>query len=125
MTPISDVPLNSLTWLAGSLACFALCYRSYTQYRHSANELSKYLACFSLAMAIGQALLAIPAFITLNVGILRTTYQAGELFIYMSMVAQAAIAVEIVPVGNDNSNSYNRVTFLALLVAPFYIASEQ
>lgn len=91
MTPLSDVPLNSLTWLTGSLACFALCYRSYTQYRHSANELPKYLACFSLAMGIGQGLLAIPAFITLNVGVLRTTYQAGELFVYISMVAQAAI----------------------------------
>jgi hypothetical protein len=91
MTPLSDVPLNSLTWLAGSLACFALCYRSFTQYRHSANELSKYLACFSLAMGIGQAFLAVPAFFTLNVGVLRSTYQTGELFIYISIVAQAAI----------------------------------
>jgi hypothetical protein len=91
MTELSAVPLNSLTWLAGSLACFALCYRSFTQYRHSANELSKYLTCFSLAMGIGQAILAIPSFITLDLHVLHISYQAGELFIYISMVAQAAI----------------------------------
>lgn len=91
MTALSDVPLNSLTWLVGSLACFALSYRSFMQYRHSANELSKYLVCFSLAMGIGQALLSIPSFITLNAGVLRTTYVGGEFFVYMSVVAQAAI----------------------------------
>ena len=85
------MPLNSFTWLVGSLACFALYYRSFINYRRSANELSKYLAWFALTMGCGQALLAVPSFFTLDVGILRTTYLIGELFVYMSAIAQAAI----------------------------------
>jgi hypothetical protein len=91
MTPLSAVPLNSWTWLLGTLACFALAYRSYASYRRTANELSKYLAWFGLNMGIGQAFLAVPSFLTLDIGTLRTLYLAGEVFVYMSAVAQAAI----------------------------------
>jgi hypothetical protein len=91
MTPLSAIPLNSWTWLVGALACFALYYRSFVNYRRSANELSKYLAYFALTMGCGQALLAVPSFLTLDVSILRATYLAGEFFIYASGVAQAAI----------------------------------
>lgn len=91
MVPLSEVPFNSIVWLMGSLACFMLCYRSFTNYRVSKNELSKYLAWFGLLMGIGQAFLAVPAFFTLNTDTLRTTYLIGEFFVYSSAVAQAAI----------------------------------
>jgi hypothetical protein len=66
-------------------------YRSLVSYRASANELSKYIAWFGLLMCIGQAWLALPGFFTLDIGSLRVTYLIGELFIYSSAVAQAAI----------------------------------
>lgn len=91
MVPLSQVPLNSVTWLVGALACFVLSYRSYVSYRRSANELSKYLAWFGVLMGCGQSLLAIPAFFTLDPDSLRVTYLIGEFFIYSSAVAQAAI----------------------------------
>jgi hypothetical protein len=91
MVSLPAIPLNSIVWAMGSLACFMLCYRSYASYRTSKNELSKYLAWFGLLMGIGQALLAVPAFFTLDSDILRTTYLMGEFFIYCSAVAQAAI----------------------------------
>jgi hypothetical protein len=91
MVALSEVPLNSEVWLLGAAACFMLCYRSFANYRRSANELSKYLAWFGVLMGCGQSLLAIPAFFTLDPGSLRTTYLSGEFFIYSSSVAQAAI----------------------------------
>ncbi len=75
----------------GSLACYMLFYRSITSYRVSRNELSKYVAWFGLSMGIGQSLLAMPAFFTLNPDTLRTTYLIGEFFIYCSAVAQSAV----------------------------------
>lgn len=68
-----------------------LFYRTYASYRLSRNELPKYLAWFGLLMGTGQALLALPAFFTLDPGTLRTTYLTAEVFIYASAVAQAAI----------------------------------
>jgi hypothetical protein len=91
MVALSAVPLNSVTWLMGSIACLLLGYRSYATYRVSKNELSKYLTWFGLLMGIGQAGLAVPAFFTLDTGTLRTAYLAAEFFIYSSLVAQAAI----------------------------------
>lgn len=91
MVALSTVPLNSVAWLMGSIACLLLGYRSYATYRLSRNELSKYLTWFGLLMGIGQAGLAVPAFFTLDTGTLRTTYLAAEFFIYSSLVAQAAI----------------------------------
>lgn len=91
MVALSAVPFNSFVWLAGSLACFMLCYRSYATYRISKNELSKYLSWFGLFMGTGQVMLAVPSFFTLDPGVLRTTYLIGEFFIYASGVAQAAI----------------------------------
>jgi hypothetical protein len=92
MTPLSTIPLNSWTWLLGSLACFMLCYRSYNSYKISKSELSKYIALFGLLMGFGQAWLAVPSFFSLDTNILGVTYRIGELFIYSSAVAQAAIA---------------------------------
>lgn len=91
MVALSEVPFNSFVWLMGSLACFMLCYRSFASYRRSKNELSKYLAWFGLLMGIGQAWLAVPPFFTLDPEILRKTYLAGELIIYSSAIAQAAV----------------------------------
>jgi hypothetical protein len=90
VTP-SEIPLNSITWSMGSLACFMLFYRSYTSYHVSRNELSKYIAWFGLLMGIGQAWLAVPPFFTLDPGTLRASFLAGEFFIYGSAVAQAAV----------------------------------
>jgi hypothetical protein len=75
----------------GSLACYMLGYRSWSSYRVSRNELSKYLAWFGLLMGLGQSMLAFPAFFTADPAALRTTYLIGELFVYCSAVAQAAI----------------------------------
>jgi hypothetical protein len=91
MVAPSDIPLNSITWFMGALACFMLCYRSFTSYRVSRNELSKYVGWFGLFMGIGQSLLALPAFFTLNPDTLRSTYLIGEFFIYCSAVAQAGV----------------------------------
>ena len=91
MISLSSVPLNSYAWLMGSIACYMLFYRSYVNYHNSKNELSKYLAWFGLLMGTGQALLALPAFFTLNTDTLRITYLIGELAIYASAVAQAAV----------------------------------
>jgi hypothetical protein len=91
MVSLSDVPLNSITWLIGALACFALGYRSLVNYRRSRNELSKYLTWFGFLMGIGQAWLALPSFFTLDPDVLQTTYLIGELWIYASAVAQAGI----------------------------------
>lgn len=91
MTALPDIPLNSIVWAMGALACFMLGYRSYATYRISKNELSKYLALFAFLMSLGQSWLAVPSFFTLDPGILRTTYLIGEAFIYLSMVAQAAV----------------------------------
>jgi hypothetical protein len=91
MVALAEVPFNSVVWLLGCLACFLLCYRSYTTYRISRTELSKYLALFGLLMGIGQAFLAIPSFFTLDPEVLHTGYLIGEFFIYGSAVAQAAI----------------------------------
>ena len=91
MVAPSDIPLNSITWFMGALACFMLCYRSFTSYHVSKNELSKYVGWFGLFMGIGQSLLAVPAFFTLNPDTLRTTYLIGEFFIYCSAVAQSAV----------------------------------
>ncbi len=68
-----------------------LFYRSYASYRTSKNELSKYLAWFGLLMGTGQALFAVPTFFTLDSATLRTMYLSGELFVYGSAIAQAAI----------------------------------
>jgi hypothetical protein len=113
MTPLSAVPLNSWTWLVGSAACFVLGYRSFVQYRHSANELARYLTYFALAMGCGQGLLAVPAFITLDIGVLRTTYLAGEFFIYLSAVAQAAIVWCLI---------LRRITSLKTVTIPIAVA---
>lgn len=91
MVMLSEVPLNSITWLMGTLACFMLGYRSLTNYRRSKNELSKYLAWFGFLMGVGQFFLAVPSFFTLDLDILRTGYIIGEAWIYGSAVAQAAI----------------------------------
>ncbi len=91
MVVLSEVPFNSFVWLIGSAACFMLCFRSYASYRTSKNELSKYVAWFGIFMGIGQALLAVPAFFTLDTDTLRTTYLMGESAIYGSAVAQAAV----------------------------------
>lgn len=91
MVALADVPFNSFVWAMGSVACLMLFYRSYTNYRRSKNELSRYLAWFGLLMGAGQALLAVPSFFTLDAGILRTTYLMAEFLIYSSAVAQAAI----------------------------------
>ncbi|HEX5743882.1 MAG TPA: hypothetical protein VFX84_00300 [Candidatus Saccharimonadales bacterium] len=91
MIALSEIPLNSIVWSMGSMACFMLCYRSFISYRSSRNELSKYLTWFGLLMGIGLALLAVPAFFTSDTAALRTAYLAGEFFIYGSAVAQAAI----------------------------------
>lgn len=91
MVALSEVPLNSLTWSAGTLACFALGYRSLVSYRRSANELTKYIAWFGLIMGVAQALFALPPLFTLDPATLRTIYLIVELVVYMSSVAQAAI----------------------------------
>src|SRR6185312_2159583 len=91
MTALSDIPLNSIVWCMGALACFMLSYRSYATYHVSKNELSKYLTWFAFLMAIGQSWLALPSLFTLDPDTLRTTYLIGEFFIYLSMVAQAAV----------------------------------
>lgn len=91
MVALSDVPFNSFVWLMGSIACFVLFYRSYASYHSSKNELSKYLAWFGLLMGMGQALLALPPFFTLDTDTLRQTYLIGEFLIYCSAVAQSAV----------------------------------
>ncbi len=91
MITLSAIPLNSIVWTMGSLACYMLGYRSYVSYRASKNELSKYLAWFGLLMGMGQTMLALPAFFTTDITTLRTTYLIGEFFIYGSAIAQAAI----------------------------------
>ena len=80
-----------MTWAAGTMACLVLSYRSFTSYRRSANELSKYIAWFGLIMGIAQALFAIPPLFTLDPGALRIFYIVVELFVYASATAQAAI----------------------------------
>ncbi|HZL08046.1 MAG TPA: hypothetical protein VFC50_02540 [Candidatus Dormibacteraeota bacterium] len=91
MVALSDIPLNSLTWSVGTVACLVLSYRSFASYRRSANELSKYIAWFGLIMGIAQGLFAIPPLFTLDLGTLRIVYILVELFVYISAVAQAAI----------------------------------
>jgi hypothetical protein len=91
MTPLSAIPLNSFVWLLGAAACFVLSYRSFVSYRSSTNELSKYIAWFSILIGLGQSILAVPTFFTLDPHILRVTYLMAEFFIYSSAVAQAAI----------------------------------
>lgn len=90
MVALSDVPINSLTWLMGSLASLTLSYRSLTSYRIFKNELSKYIGWFGLLVGTGLVLLAVPAFFTLDTSTLRITYLAGEFFVYSAAVAQAA-----------------------------------
>lgn len=91
MVALSEVPLNSLTWSVGTIACLVLSYKSFASYRRSANELSKYVAWFGLIMGIAQGLFAIPPLFTLNTGTLREVYVIVEFFVYISAVAQAAI----------------------------------
>jgi len=91
MVALSDVPLNSVTWAAGTMACFALGYRSLVSYRRSANELTKYIALFGLVMGMAQALFALPPILTSDPSSLRTIYLIVELLVYTSAVAQAAI----------------------------------
>lgn len=91
MVQLSEVPLNSYTWLAGSVACMMLFYRSYANYRISKNELSKYLAWFGILMGAGQATLSLPGFFTTDIDTLHSAYLIGEALIYSSAVAQAAV----------------------------------
>lgn len=91
MVTLAEVPVNSLTWMMGTLSSLALGYRSFVNFHTSRNELSKYLGWFGVFVGLGLAFLAVPSFFTLNTETLRLTYLAGEFFIYGSAVAQVGV----------------------------------
>jgi hypothetical protein len=91
MTPLNAIPIDSISWLIGSAAVLILGGRSFLSYRHSRDELSKYMAWFALVMSAALAALSVPSFFTLDIGTLCAWVLVGEGFFYVSMIAQAAM----------------------------------
>lgn len=91
MTPLSEVPINSLAWTFGLAACLALGIRSFIVYRRSYSQLTKYICWFFMIMAVCLAFFGPPAFFTLDVDTLHNTYIIGEVFMYLGFIPQAAI----------------------------------
>src|SRR5680860_221211 len=86
-----DIPINSFSWLIGAIACFALGIRSLMAYRNSYNLLTKYICIFSLIMGGALLCFSAPTLFTLNTDTLRYAWVMGELLVYASLAAQAAI----------------------------------
>ena len=87
----TEIPINSLSWLFGSAACFALGVKSFLAYRDSFNQLTKYICWFSLIMAVALLCFSIPPLFTLDPDKLRYAWIIGELLVYISLIPQAAI----------------------------------
>jgi hypothetical protein len=91
-----ELPINSLSWLFGSAACFALGIKSYLAYRGSFNHLTKYIAWFSLIMSLALACFAIPPMFISDLDSLRYAWVIGEFLVYASLIPQAAILWSLV-----------------------------
>ncbi len=91
MTPLSDIPLDSVSFLIGAVACLVLGGKSLWRYRSSRDDLSKYMTWFALLMGMALAMFSAAAFFTLNESTLLFWSVAGEFPFFGAMVAQAAI----------------------------------
>jgi hypothetical protein len=91
MTPLTEIPINSLAWMFGTAACLALGIRSLIIYRRSNSQLTKYLCWFFLLISISLVFFGFPALFTLDEGILHLSYVIGEFFMYIGFIAQAAV----------------------------------
>ncbi len=91
MTALTDIPIDSISFLIGALACLVLGGKSLSRYRRSRDQLSKYMAWFALLTGIALAMFSMPSFFTLNPTALLFWGVAGEFPFFGGMVAQAAI----------------------------------
>lgn len=91
MTALTDLPLDSISWQIGAVACLALGFKSLGRYRRSRDQLSKYMAWFALLTGIALAMFGFPSWFTLDTAALLVWGLVGEFFFFGGMVAQAAI----------------------------------
>jgi hypothetical protein len=87
----ADIPINSISWLFGALACFALGIKSLLAYRKSYNLLTKYIAWFGMIMGTALLFFSVPTFFLLDTEQLRPAWVIGEFLVYSSLVVQAMI----------------------------------
>lgn len=66
--------------------------KNLNSFRKSSNQLTKYVTWFCLTIGLGQAVMGIPSFFTLDPAILRTGYLGGLLLIYFALIIQGAVA---------------------------------
>ena len=91
MTALSDIPLNAYCWGLGAVTIGVLGVKSVMGYYKTRGQLSKYMIWFSVVFFVALMAFSLPAFFTLDHGILRTTYLIGEFFFWAGLVTQAAI----------------------------------
>jgi len=91
MTSLNAIPIDSISFMIGSAACLILGGKSFLRYHRSRDELTQYIAWFSLVVGVALASFSVPSFFTLNTATLLTWGLVGEGFFYGSMMAQAAI----------------------------------
>ncbi|MGH7238995.1 MAG: hypothetical protein ACREHG_02900, partial [Candidatus Saccharimonadales bacterium] len=91
MIPLHAIPISSLAWLIGMLACLIIAIKCTIRYKRYGLELSKYMAWFCVAIAVTLSCMSIPSFFTLNLHTLRAFYMVSEVFFYVGMAGQAAI----------------------------------
>lgn len=91
MTSLADFPINSLAWLVGSAGIYTLGFKSLVNYRRTNNLLTKYIIWFSVLVATALVFFSVPVLFTLDTAKLRYAWVAGEFFVYLALIAQAAI----------------------------------
>src|SRR5680860_330710 len=96
MTPIDQIPINSLAWTFGVIACLALTIRSFIVYRRAYSQLTKYMCWFGVLITISLVFFGLPAFFTLDNQLLHWSYIIGEFFMYLGFIPQAAILWSLV-----------------------------
>lgn len=91
MTPLNAIPIDSFSWLIGSVAILILGIKSLLRYRRSQDELTKYISRFALVMGVTLAMFCVPSFFTLHTRTLLIWDLVGEGFFFGGMMAQAAM----------------------------------
>lgn len=91
MTPFAEIPINSLAWIFGSVACFALLVRSLIVYRRSYSPLTKYICWFAFLITLCLISFGFPSLFTLETKPLHISYIIGEFFMYLAFIPQAAV----------------------------------